>query len=134
MALRDNLDGTWELLQPLVHESEHGSFTVPAGFVTDLASVPRLLWCIVPPFGRHGPASVIHDALYRLRPKIEYSMPSGDGRPAFRCITELARAQADRIFRIAMIDDGVPKWRAWAMYLAVRLFGRSAWNRPVAVH
>lgn len=38
---------------------------VPAGFVTDFASVPRWLWSIFPPHGRYSPAAVFHDWLYQ---------------------------------------------------------------------
>ena len=37
---------------------------VPAGFETDFASVPRLFWRVVPPWGRYSPAAVVHDYLY----------------------------------------------------------------------
>src|SRR5688572_10892672 len=38
---------------------------IPAGFVTDFASIPRALWWLYPPTGRWGRAAVIHDWLYR---------------------------------------------------------------------
>lgn len=33
--------------------------------ITDFASVPRVLWAIIPPTGFYGKAAVIHDFLYR---------------------------------------------------------------------
>ncbi len=37
---------------------------VPAGFVTDLASVPRIFWTLLPPDGKYAKAAIIHDYLY----------------------------------------------------------------------
>ena len=77
---------------------------IPAGTVTDLASVPRILWAIFPPHGRYAKAAIIHDYLY----------DQAVGSKAF----------ADTTFYEAMGVLGVPKWRRVAMYWAVRLFGR----------
>lgn len=87
---------------------------VPAGFETDFASVPWFFRRIFPPAGdgpnaRWGPASVIHDYLYR----------TGTG----------TRRDADRIFREVMAAEGVVWWKRWAMWTAVRLFGWMAWQR-----
>lgn len=40
---------------------------IPKGFVTDLSSVPRLLWWLISPFGDFIKASVLHDFLYHLK-------------------------------------------------------------------
>ncbi len=37
---------------------------IPAGFETDLASVPKFLWSFFPPFGDDLIAYIIHDYLY----------------------------------------------------------------------
>ena len=55
---------TWELLAPIVFVSKTGYFAIiEKGFTTDLASVPRIFWPIVPPFGRYSRAAVLHDYL-----------------------------------------------------------------------
>ena len=82
---------------------------VPAGFVTDFASIPRLFWSVVPPMGQHGKAAVVHDYLYRKS--------SG-----------FSKILADAIFYEAMELLGVPWYRRWVMYLAVRFFGRSSYQ------
>lgn len=41
---------------------------VTVGFVTDFASVPRMFWSIIPPWGKYGKAAVIHDWLWREQP------------------------------------------------------------------
>jgi len=55
---------TWELLAPIVFVSKTGYVvTIEKGFTTDLASVPRIFWPVVPPFGRYARAAVLHDYL-----------------------------------------------------------------------
>ena len=90
-------------------EKTGSSVVVPAGFLTDGATVPFPLNAIVPAWGRHGKAAVVHDYMYR----------SGD----------YSREFADYVFLEAMGVLGVPKWRKWLMYLAVRMFGWIVWNR-----
>ena len=101
----------FELLEPF--EYHVGSFPseevirVPAGFVTDLASVPRFLWSILPPHGRYAKAAIVHDYLY------DYAIGT--------------RKRADDIFLEGMKVLGVPKWRRYVMYWAVRMFGKGAY-------
>ena len=81
------------------------SVTVPDGFLTDLASVPRLLWPLVPP---HSPdyaaAAVLHDYLCEWQGGM------------------FTKVVADAIFYEAMRVLGVPLWRAIMIYVAVRLW------------
>ena len=82
---------------------------VPAGFVTDYASIPRLLWRIAPPaHGRHIWAAVLHDFLYRT--------------PA----ESVTRKEADGLFLDAMKTSGVSIWKRQAIHKAVRMFGGSS--------
>jgi len=84
---------------------------VPAGFRTDFASVPRVLWTIVPPVGLYGKAAVVHDFLYVSQP--------------------CTRLEADRIFLDAMEVLGVPLVQRSLMYKAVRLGGGGGWKAGV---
>lgn len=77
---------------------------VPAGYITDLASVPRVLWNVFPPHGKYAKAAIVHDYLY--------SNAIG------------SKLWADKVFLEAMAVLGVPRWRRWIMYFAVRLFGK----------
>ncbi|MNC25969.1 hypothetical protein D3C87_600930 [compost metagenome] len=36
---------------------------IPAGMLTDLASIPRIVWNILPPTGKYGAAAIVHDRL-----------------------------------------------------------------------
>jgi len=77
---------------------------VPAGFLTDFASVPRFFWRIFPPIGDYWRSAILHDYLYSQA-----------------CIC--SRFLADSIFRDAMFADRVPLWLRVPMYYAVRFFG-----------
>jgi hypothetical protein len=86
-----------------------GTITVPAGAVSDFASVPRFFWRIVSPIDADVrlPA-LVHDYLYttQLWPK----------------------KVADLIFREALIAHGAPAWKRTAMYQAVNWCGGKAWR------
>lgn len=57
--------------------------SVPAGFVTDLATVPCIFWSVMPPDGKYAKAAIIHDYLYdnALRTKKEANLIFLDGMP-----------------------------------------------------
>ena len=86
--------------------------TVPTGFVTDFASVPKIFQSILPAWGKYGKAAVVHDYLYQATGIHHW----------------LTRKMADDIFYGAMVASGTKPWKAKVMYWAVRLFGRYSWK------
>lgn len=78
-----------------------GLVTVPTGYETDFASVPRVFWIIAPPLGPYAKAAVVHDFLC--------DSPGG-----------FSRRRVDAIFLEAMLVLGVFKPLAWSMWFAVR--------------
>lgn len=100
VAVRGNGPGQWVLLEPLTYEGRDDMFTVPAGFHTDFASVPRLLRSIVSETGTHTRAAVLHDYLLR------------EG--------EITEADADGIFRRVLRQSGIGLTLRWLMWAAVR--------------
>ncbi|EAO9544549.1 DUF1353 domain-containing protein [Salmonella enterica subsp. houtenae] len=102
----------WRVYEPFefsLSDDNSDVISVPAGFITDLASVPRIFWTPLPPGGKYAKAAIIHDYLYdnALRTKKE----------------------ADLIFLDEMTVLGVPKWKRIVMYLAVRWFGRGMYGK-----
>lgn len=84
---------------------------VPADFVCDGATVPRILWALLPPWGDISTrAAVLHDYIGGLL---------DDGIPEFGFDT---RAKCDREFRLALIDLGVNPVKAWLAWAGVRLY------------
>ncbi|WP_353192090.1 DUF1353 domain-containing protein [Pandoraea pnomenusa] len=102
-------DGRWRLKRALVYQSDVAdeTFVVPRGFVTDLASVPRLPIVYWLTGGTSNEAAVVHDWLYTTKP--------------------VSRETADRVLREASAVTCVPTWRRWLMYWGVRLGGASHW-------
>lgn len=80
------------------------------GFAWNGASIPRFLWStFYPPFhSKVEEASLIHDALYGTNQLVTL---------------KLSRRDADYIFWQKLLDHDVPKFKAWLMWAAVRLFG-----------
>ncbi len=100
----------WTLFSPLVYRSDvaRRTFTVPAGYQTDFASVPRLPFLFML-FGdtSHAPA-VGHDWLYQNQ--------------------VVSRSKADAVFREALKADGAGWLRRHAMWLGVRIGGGAAYG------
>ncbi|OHC11108.1 MAG: hypothetical protein A2002_02210 [Pseudomonadales bacterium GWC1_66_9] len=110
LDLRAHLPGEWVLLAPLIYVSADGrSITVPAGFITDLASIPALLRPVFDPADSSRQSAVLHDWLY--------------------CAQTTTRAQADALFLEALEQCGVGFVRRWTMYCGVRVGGWMYWNR-----
>lgn len=82
---------------------------VPQGFVTDFASVPRLLWFFIAPWGRHGPAAVLHDWGYWRQEPAD-------------------RKYWDDLFLEAMKVLEVTTFHRTVLYWAVRWFAGRAWE------
>src|SRR2546421_4215394 len=92
------------LEEPFQYLDDDGNplWVVPESDVTDLASVPRFLTWLVPRYGRHTLAALLHDHLQDAT--IAHPVTS---------------AQADEVFRTAMADTGVPFLLRSVMWAAV---------------
>jgi hypothetical protein len=103
-----------EVLRSLVYVAIDGEYIVaPLGFVTDYASIPKILHSWVNPGeGIIRDAAVMHDALYEFGYTIGYS-----------------RARCDRYFYEAMQGLGMSRAKATIIWLGVRLFGASHYNK-----
>lgn len=105
-----DIDGErFTLLTPLIYRSAERKklYGVPAGFVTDFASIPRPLWWRYPKSGKWNKAAVLHDYLYATN--------------------GVTRAQADALFREALKVCDVNWWTRHVFYTAVRAGGWKAW-------
>ena len=98
------------------------TITVPTGFITDLASTPRLLWNVIAPFDV-ARAAIVHDLLYKaIR---QYRWKKGKISEDKELIKN-AKVAADKVFLLAM-KDAEPKvsgWKIYSAWKAVDLFGR----------
>lgn len=80
---------------------------VPAEFISDLDSIPRIPFAYVMLKNRCPRAAILHDALYKYKPY------------------NLTRLQYDQIFLCAMEIDGLGLVARNAIYAGVRLGGAS---------
>ncbi len=111
-------DGRIQLDEPLYQniwlmQGVEFRVVVPAGFVSDGASIPRLFWAIIgPPIGSsHLLPAIVHD--YLCEQARDYN----------------ERVLGDAVFFKLLRDFDVPRWRRTLMYIAVRVCGRLTWRR-----
>lgn len=97
-------DGSYTLTNDVMYMGNSDEFLIPAGFATDLASVPRLFWWLVSPT-ETAAAAVLHDWLWAEN-------RAGRG---------LDPVDVDGLFRHALrAHHGVGAGRRWLMWTAVR--------------
>ena len=109
LAIRAISATAWVLTEPLTWTGSQGDvFTVPAGYVTDLASVPRFMHWLVLPYGPYTRAAVLHD--YLLTERVNHPDPA----------LRVSSRDADGIFRRVMQELGTSWAKRWLMWSAVR--------------
>lgn len=111
-------DDKWKLLEDWHCAYDDGLYTVPAGFITDGASIPRFLWFIYgsPMDYPYSLSALLHDYLYVL-------FATYDKNPNSKL-----RKLADEAFRDYSIQLGVSKFMAYTEYHAIRFFGGAHWG------
>lgn len=99
------------------------TITVPTGFVTDLASVPRAMWWLIAPFDV-ARAAIIHDLLYKAIRQYRWKMKDKEDADLIKA----AKVASDKVFLLAMrdADPKVPGWKIYASWKAVDLFGNGS--------
>ena len=104
----------WQTVEPLIWDGGRDEIVVPAGFICNGASVPAVFAFVLPKAGeRYDRAACLHDFLYATR--------------------RFDRKKCDEIFYEAMKFDKVAKWKAWAIYKSVRVFGGRAYANHKAL-
>lgn len=81
---------------------------VPKDFKTDFASIPRVMWRVLPKSGKYDSAGVIHDFLYYTG--------------------EVSRKEADQVLVEAAAASGVSAATCKLIYAGVRLGGWKPWR------
>ena len=98
----------WVLEEPFKVTWKGRTWTIPKGFRTDLASIPRFFQRLITKNERHVQAAIVHDWFY-----------------VYGGIT---KEEADQMFLDGMAHLGVSWWKRHAMYRAVRIGGRGIWG------
>ncbi len=116
-----------ETLEKVGVKVKSDRISVSKGFVTDLASVPRMCWMFIAPWDI-ARAAIIHDLLYkRIR---QYRAANEDVHDVnveeVQRTYKAAKKAADDVFLMGMKDAEPPvaKWKIHSAYNAVKLFGR----------
>jgi hypothetical protein len=95
--------------------SSYGTITVPTGFITDGASVPRMFWPIFDPFGGdYFHAAIVHDYLYARWSTAHFNCDRGT---------------ADLIFKEAMFNRGINWPTRETIFRAVRIGGWRSYKK-----
>ena len=107
------MDDDGSLVLRVLHDFDLRPFdidaTIPEGFASDGMSVPRALWRWIGPkidAKTIGP-SLVHDWLYETK--------------------IMTRSEADGWYRRALMANGYPRGKAWAVWAGLRIFGWSHW-------
>lgn len=103
--------GQWRLTTALVYQSDVAStiISVPTGFTTDFASVPRIPLVYEAVGDTAHAAAVVHDYLYSTG--------------------EVPRSMTDAIFKEAAQVSGISGWRSWILWAGVRIGGASRFKK-----
>ena len=113
---------TWRLERPFTYRigSQHSRrfISVPCGFETDFASIPKFVFWLLPWWAKFNKAPILHDWLYHAQAIM--------GKP-------ITRKEADDVFHEAMLIEfrhhGLGKLMAGIEYWGVRAFAWLAWKK-----
>ena len=101
--------GRFKTLEHISHQLINGmELFIHKGYVSNGASVPRILWGIYSPYGTYTNPAIVHDYLY------ENNLYS--------------RKFSDKQFLIDMGKCGTNKFTKWLFYIVVRIFGQRNWK------
>jgi len=112
LVVEPQADGeTWKVHEQFQYSSDilNTIVTIPVGFITDGASIPKIFWNILQPTGPYFRAAVIHDYLYRWQ--------------------KFTRRQSDDALLEGMWVLNCKRWQYCCIYIAVRCFGFFAWKK-----
>lgn len=99
-----------DIVVRLSEQYDNARIVIPKGFPTDLSSVPRGLWSLYAPYGDFLLAALIHDFLY------------------VQNIGTRARADKEMLLWSNITNPKHPI-NNYVRYLAVRIGGKSWWNK-----
>lgn len=102
--------GRFKIKAPIKHTLANGAqLIIPIDYVSNGASIPRLLRGIYSQQGVYVMPSIIHDYLYDNN----YH----------------SRAFSDRQFLLDMGKVGTNKFTKWLFYYVIRIFGKTNWTK-----
>ncbi|MGD9632166.1 MAG: DUF1353 domain-containing protein [Pirellulales bacterium] len=123
-------------LVPITFRIGRHTEVIPAGYVFDGASIPRIFWGLkgFSPVGAKLWAALIHDWFCDEWAKFEVAWDfaaTDEERANLLDAAPLSLTMADAAFVSVLLDTGEETWRAIVMYLAVR--AHHTWPRASAL-
>lgn len=97
--------GRYRTVGPTVYVGASDVITIPSDFGTDLATVPRIFWAVLPPSGVYERAAVLHD----------WACTEGIASGLVSSI------EADGLFRRVARECGVGAVTRWLLWWGVRV-------------
>lgn len=97
--------------KPLIIAVNDREITIPKGFKTDLASIPRFFYFLFSPNETETVCpAILHDYLYS-------------------CGGWVKRKYADDVLHSFLLERGYPKYKSFLFYFTVRIFGGSHFEK-----
>ena len=120
-----NPDMDEDALERVGVEIKESNIIVGEGFLTDLASVPRMCWAFIAPWDV-ARAAIIHDLLYKRIRQYRAECSKALKNSEDPKVINDAKKASDDVFHMAMKDANPPVagWKIAAAYYSVRMFGR----------
>ena len=110
LDLRVHVPGEWIVLEDIEYTSLSGKvYIVPRGFVTDLASIPKIAQVVYSIDDETRCPAVLHDWLY--------------------CTKQTSREEADSLLKEAITRANSAQFKANSFWIAVRMGGWLYWNK-----
>jgi hypothetical protein len=107
----------WGVLPMIYTEHEGAPVLIPALFLHDGASIPKVFQSMFSKTGKYLFAAVIHDWMYKSD-----------------CTQKMTRKDADILFLHYMKSYGVGWFTRYAIFQAVRVGGWGSWNKKKATY
>lgn len=113
--------GQYIVDKPATYTGEHQTIVVPQGFPTDLATVPRIFWWMIPPQGTYEAAAVLHDYLCtQLNRWDQWQKHPEEFEHCTPPPPPVNAVDTDGLFRRVMAEGGTPWLIRWVMWAGVR--------------
>jgi len=114
--------GLYETVGSTEYVGERDVITIPAGFSTDLASVPRIFWWFLPPTGAYEKAAVVHDegCVELARAYREKQAPRMSARDVDGLFLRILREADDYACQVGDDAGRIPGWKRHALWIGVR--------------
>jgi len=116
VVVKQETDRWWRIQEEILYcHTQEIMFLIPKDFITDFASIPKVLWSLFSPVDPlYSKAAILHDRLYETH--------------------ETTRQEADALFYEAMMATGCDLIVRYTLWSAVRLFGGLAWSNNKSNH